>query len=83
MSSGNRQNRPYIGLTGGWLTFWITACFYFSLQVNGSLVTDRSSCSVARATDMSLFGYHQGFFQDSVSSQLLKCNWNPSPDNFL
>lgn len=26
-SSTHRRNRPYMGMTGGWLTFWITVCF--------------------------------------------------------
>ncbi|KAJ6041098.1 Major facilitator superfamily domain general substrate transporter [Penicillium canescens] len=40
--------KPYFGLTGEWLTFWLTVCL---LHVH-----------VSCATDMMLFGYDQGVF---------------------
>ncbi|KAJ5511236.1 Major facilitator superfamily domain general substrate transporter [Penicillium expansum] len=59
--------KPYFGLTGGWLTFWLTvglAMFPYLVSAGGMLIQVRSQ--VACATDMMLFGYDQGVFSGVV-----------------
>ena len=60
------NGRPLFGLTGAWLTVWITVC------VNGPpRMIARLPCSlqIACATDMTLFGYDQAVFSGVVINE--------------
>lgn len=63
MTVSREKTKPFFGLTGGWLTFWVTvSCCQYILTADELTMF---SGQVACATDMTLFGYDQGVFSKS------------------
>lgn len=69
-----KETKPYFGLTGGWLTFWVTVCL--SNRLSRAQYTDESRplLKVACATDMTLFGYDQGVFSKETDRRAMLAN---------